>query len=136
MMIYWLVISLLLPAVIIRIVGGLSRSFTVDDWGSAFLMVAAMWAVGWVLVVPMEIANTAMLELIHGSPVPPVPTSPWSASLVVVIGLSFVTDVLLLFILGLLLPGVSVRGIVGILVAAALMAVLSATAPFLLALAA
>jgi hypothetical protein len=132
MMIYWVLASLILPIVIIRIVGSVSRSFTVDDWGSACLMVAAMWVVGWVLATPMQIAHGAILEIISGRSAEQAPTGPLNASTLVMIGFSFVKDVILLFVLGLILPGVSVRGIVGVLVAAALIAVVTAS-PYIFA---
>jgi uncharacterized membrane protein YvlD (DUF360 family) len=127
----WTLGMLVLTAVAIGVVGGLSKTFVVKDFGSAFIAAFVMTLVGW--LAPLEAVYAAMAPLVFGPVAPHADTTGFAPYVWLFLGgFTFVVNTILLFVVALLTPGIELRGVFGLLVAAALVTVVDMLAPQLL----
>jgi uncharacterized membrane protein YvlD (DUF360 family) len=95
-------LSLLLTAMILRVVEAATSGLEFDDWGSAIGVAVVIWAGSWGL--------EALLAYV------PVPASVWLLAFVKILA-----NLVMLLIASAVLSGMRLRGVVGVLVAAVLL---------------
>ncbi len=124
----WVLVSMIFSAIAIGMVGGMSKSFVVKDFGSAFIAAFAMTLVGW--LVPLDVIYSGIAGLMLG------PVSPHGAAAtasqygwLLLGGFTFVVNTILLFLVAMFTPGIEVRGVLGVIVAAAFLTVIDMVAP-------
>jgi uncharacterized membrane protein YvlD (DUF360 family) len=120
-----------LNAIAIGVVGGLSKTFVVKDFGSAVLAAFVMTIVAW--VVPVDAAYGAIASVVFGPVEPHVdPTGLAEYTWLFLGGFLFIINTLLLFVVALVTPGIELRGVFGLVVAAAVLTIVDMLAPRLL----
>jgi hypothetical protein len=125
-----LLVMLALSGFAILVAGSMTSSLQVSDFGSAFLMAAAMVAAGWLLSMPIHMAEGALMAWLTGSAEPPTrPTGWWLYSRYLFAGFTFAQNFVLFYIVGLLMPGITIRGLLGPLVAITLMTLIDVLVP-------
>ena len=118
-----------LSAIVIALVGNLSKTLVVQDIGSAFVAALAMALIDWLLPFGMlyQLAVPA-LGAVAGAP----DTQAAWQSFGLLYAVLFVLNLVIFFIVALLTPGIEVRGVTGVVAAAAALTVLDAATPLLL----
>ena len=114
--------------------GSTTSSLQVKDFGSAFVAAAAMTAAGWLLSMPIQMVQTGLMEWLTGSAGAPAEFTGWwliSWSWLVFAAFTFAENFILFFIVGPLMPGISIRGLPGPLVAIILMTLIDLSVPLL-----
>jgi uncharacterized membrane protein YvlD (DUF360 family) len=125
-----LVLDLLVSAAVIRVVGGLSKTFEVEDWGPALL--AALFLTAIAFFAPLGLLYDGLWAVVFGPTARE--TGVRSESAVAFQGiLSFVMNTFLLFIVALVTPGIVVRGLFGVVLTATLLTIVELALPQLLA---
>ena len=124
-----LLLDLLLSAAVIRIVGGLSKTFEVDDWGPALLAAFFLAAIGF--FAPMGLLYEGVFAAAFG---PQARRDGASMEMALLLNgaLSFVINGLLLTIVGFVTPGITLRGIYGVLLTAVLLTAIELSLPTVL----
>lgn len=116
-----------LSAIVIALVGNLSKTLVVQDIGSAFVAALAMELIAWILPLGMVFQLFAPSLAGAGAPGDPFPFQ----GMLLLYAVSFVVNLILFFIVALLTPGIEVRGVTGVIVAAAALTALDAATPYL-----
>ena len=120
-------VMLVLTAIAIGVVGGVSKTFVVKDFGSAFIAAFVMTIVGW--LAPLEVVYNAVAPLMFGAAEPGSATDASQYVWLVLGAFIFVVNTLLLFLVALVAPGIELRGVFGLIVAAAVITVVDMVAP-------
>lgn len=123
-----------LTVAVVWIVGSSSLTYQVDDLGTAALSAIAMSFLGLLLSGVLAPAETWLHLTVLGSFESGLMTpSRFTAAHVLNAGVTFVTNAILLLAVGLLVPGVTIRGAAGLLIAAALLTAIDVLLPILFA---
>jgi uncharacterized membrane protein YvlD (DUF360 family) len=122
---------MILSAIVIGVVGGMSKTLVVTDFGSAFIAAFAMTLIGW--LAPIEGLYAAIAPLVFG-PIQQHGEAATASQYVWLFlgGFTFVVNTLLLFLVAMFTPGIEVRGFVGVVVAGAFLTVVDMVAPRLM----
>ena len=132
----WFLLSLFLTAVVIVFVAGATSSLEVEGFGAALIAAFIMIAVGGVAAIPIGMLQTVILGAIFGTTGPPGQVSdPQTHAvylLAVGVSLAFVINILLFGVVASVTPGITVRGIWGVVLAAAMITVVDVVFPYLL----
>jgi len=130
-MVLALLVGLLLTTLVIRITGTLTPSFEVDDGGSALIAAAVMTVVRWLFASPVAFLESTMTTALFG-PIESELTSGWRYQPFFHYGVAFLWTTLLLWVAALVTPNIRIRGVLGVLLAAAVLTAVDAFAPTLL----
>jgi uncharacterized membrane protein YvlD (DUF360 family) len=124
----WVLFSMILSAIVIGIVGGISKTLVVNDFGSAFIAAFVMTLIGW--LAPLEGLYAAIAPFVLGSVQPHGGAETASQYAWLFLGgFMFVVNTFLLFLIAIFTPGIEVRGVVGVIVAAAFLTMVHMAAP-------
>ena len=104
---------LLVSGFVIVMVGSLTSSLEVKDFGSAFAVALAMTAIGWLLSTPLAMAQEALIHSLTGSSAPSGPDGPWAYAIYINAALAFVVNLILFLVVASVMSGVTIRGVLG-----------------------
>ena len=130
----WFLVSLFLTAVVIVFVAAVTSSLEVEGFGAALIAAFLMIAVGGVAAIPIGMLQTPILGAIFGSTGGQVsdPQTHAAYQLALGVSLAFVINTLVFAVVAAMTPGISVRGVWGVVLAAALITVVDVVFPYLL----
>jgi uncharacterized membrane protein YvlD (DUF360 family) len=114
---------------VILIVGSMTRSLEVKDFGSAFSVALVMTIAGWVLSTALAMAQTALMASIPGAGFPSGPDGPGAHAIYVGAAFAFVVNVILFLVIASLMSGVTIRGFLGPLLAVVLITAVELAVP-------
>jgi uncharacterized membrane protein YvlD (DUF360 family) len=115
-----LLVILLVSGLAILMVGSMTSSLEVKDFGSAFAVALAMTAVGWLLSTPLAMAQAALIHSFTGSSPPSGPDGPWAYAIYISAAFAFVVNLILFLVVASVMSGVTIRGVLGPLLAVVL----------------
>ena len=94
-------------------VGSLTSSLEVKDFGSAFALALAMTAVGWLLSTPLAMAQEALIRSFTGASAPSGPDGAYTYAIYISAAFAFVVNLILFLVVASLMSGVTIRGVLG-----------------------
>jgi uncharacterized membrane protein YvlD (DUF360 family) len=104
---------LLVSGLVILMVGSLTSSLEVKDFGTAIAVALAMAAAGWLLSTPLAMAQEALVHAFTGSSASSGPNGPLAYAIYINAAFAFVVNLILFLVVASVMSGVTIRGVLG-----------------------